>query len=133
MLVDAMGMRLVSQPEKYQVLVVENMFGDILSDVCAGLVGGLGVTPGANLGDDMYGLFEAVHGSAPDIAGLGISNPTALMLSGAMMLEHASFAREGHLMREAVIQTIRSGKSTRDIGGKLNTRQFTQAVIDRLS
>lgn len=132
MLVDAMGMRLVSQPEKYQVLVIENMFGDILSDVCAGLVGGLGVTPGANLGEDIA-LFEAVHGSAPDIAGRGIANPTALMLSAAMMLDHMGLVLESKRMKRAIIHTLKNNKCrTGDLGGKLNTIQFTSAIMENL-
>ena len=132
MLVDAMGMRLVMQPEKYQVLVIENMFGDILSDICAGLVGGLGVTPGANLGEDIA-LFEAVHGSAPDIAGRGIANPTALMLSAAMMLDHLGLVLESKRMKQAIINTLKNNKHrTGDLGGKLNTIQFTSAIMENL-
>ncbi len=129
MLVDAMSMRLVSDPSTWGVIVTENMFGDIISDMCAGLVGGLGVVPGANIGKEIV-LFEAVHGSAPDIAGRGIANPTALMLSGAMMLEHMGWPSEARRIRWAIGKAIKEGDCTRDLGGSLNTKQFTDKIID---
>lgn len=136
MLVDAMGMRLVMNPGAYQVLVGENMFFDILSDVCAGLIGGLGVACGANYGDHAA-LFEAVHGSAPDIAGQGIANPTALILSSALMLEHIGHGAEAKRVRDAVNALYARGayvtgdlawrypKGTRACG----TKAFAEALV----
>lgn len=131
MLVDAMSMRLTSDPRQWGVIVTENMFGDIISDLCAGLVGGLGVVPGANIGKEIA-LFEAVHGSAPNIAGMGIANPTALMLSGAMLLEHIGWRDEAQRIRDAITESLNAGDCTRDLGGSLTTEQFTDAVVSRL-
>ncbi|HEY0878437.1 MAG TPA: isocitrate/isopropylmalate family dehydrogenase [Zeimonas sp.] len=132
MIVDACAMKLVIDPWQFDVLVTTNLFGDILSDLVAGLVGGLGVTPGANIGTDAA-IFEAVHGSAPDIAGKGVANPTALMLSTAMMLEHCGLAEMGQRMREAIIATIAvDGVRTRDLGGSAGTAAFTNAVVARI-
>ncbi|MEK7615325.1 MAG: isocitrate/isopropylmalate family dehydrogenase [Patescibacteria group bacterium] len=131
MLVDAMCMSLVRNPSKWGVIVTENMFGDIISDLCAGLVGGLGVTPGANIGAQVA-LFEAVHGSAPDIAGMGIANPAGLLLSGGLLLDHLGLRGLGNRLRNAIAQALRAGEWTRDIGGELNTYQFTQAVLARV-
>jgi isocitrate dehydrogenase (NAD+) len=112
------------------VIVTMNLFGDILSDLCAGLVGGLGVAPGANIGDDGVAIFEAVHGTAPDIAGKGIANPTALMLSAVMLLEHVGQREAGARLRTAIYATLaRDEARTGDLGGKANTAQFTDAVI----
>ncbi|MCX6715045.1 MAG: isocitrate/isopropylmalate family dehydrogenase [Candidatus Uhrbacteria bacterium] len=129
--IDALSMMLEMHPERFDVLVTENLFGDILSDMTAGLVGGLGVAPGACIGD-AYAMFEAVHGSAPDIAGRGIANPTALILSAAMMLEYDGFLHEAKHLREALLQTIAEGDRTGDMGGTLNTEQFTDAILRRL-
>ncbi len=132
MIVDACAMKLVIDPWQFDVLVTTNLFGDILSDLVAGLVGGLGVTPGANIGTDAA-IFEAVHGSAPDIAGKGIANPTALMLSTAMMLEHCGLPESGRRMREAIVRTIAvDGVRTRDLGGTADTAAFTRAIVERL-
>lgn len=129
--IDALSMMLEMYPERFDVLVTENLFGDILSDMTAGLVGGLGVAPGACIGD-VYALFEAVHGSAPDIAGRGIANPTALILSSAMMLEYDGFLHEAKLVRETLMRTIAEGDRTGDMGGMLNTEQYTDAILRRL-
>jgi isocitrate dehydrogenase (NAD+) len=132
MIVDACAMKLVIDPWQFDVLVTTNLFGDILSDLVAGLVGGLGMTPGANIGADAA-IFEAVHGSAPDIAGKGVANPTALMLSTAMMLEHCRLPEMGQRLRNAIVQTIAvDGVRTRDLGGNADTATFTRAIIERV-
>ena len=127
-----MAMNLVLRPERYDVIVTTNLFGDILSDLISGLVGGLGLAPGANIG--LGGaIFEAVHGTAPDIAGKGVANPGALILAAAMMLEYLNDGERGQRIRRALEQTIREGKTvTRDLGGTASTDQFTDAVIARL-
>ncbi len=131
-IVDALSMRLVLEPTDFDVLVLPNLFGDIVSDICAGLVGGLGVAPGANLGDEAA-VFEAVHGSAPQIAGQNIANPTAIILSAAMMLEHLGFPAEAARVREAVAEVISAGKwVTPDLGGTATTSDFTKAVMQNL-
>jgi methanogen homoisocitrate dehydrogenase len=129
--VDAAAERMVRDPGFLDVMVTTNMFGDILSDLAAGLVGGLGFAPSANLGD-RHALFEPVHGSAPDIAGRGMANPTAAILSVAMMLEHMGRAREAAAVEGAVVRTLRSGVATRDAGGRHGTQGFARAVADRL-
>lgn len=137
MLVDAIAMRLVMAPGEYGVLVTENLMGDILSDECAGLVGGLGVAAGANIGDDIA-LFEAVHGSAPDIAGKGIANPTALLRSAGMMLGHMGLHEEQHRLEAAIRAIYLEGRYiTGDLAWRYgvdpsNTRTFTDALIDRI-
>jgi isocitrate dehydrogenase (NAD+) len=132
MIVDACAMNLVRAPEKFDVLVTMNLFGDILSDLCAGLVGGLGVAPGANLGKDMA-IFEAVHGTAPDIAGKGIANPTAFVLAAATMCEHVKQTDAGRRIRAAVKQSLANpDERTRDLGGKADTKTFTQAVCKHI-
>ncbi len=132
MIVDNTCMQLVMNPERFDVIVTTNLFGDILSDLCAGLVGGLGMAPGANIGEKAA-IFEAVHGSAPDIAGQGIANPTALMLAAAMMLDYLQIDRAGDQLRQAIRQTIEAGDcTTADLGGQGNTLEFTQAVLSRL-
>lgn len=137
-LVDAMGMLLILNPSAYQVIVIENMFGDILSDVCAGLIGGLGVAAGANYGDH-HALFEAVHGSAPDIAGKGIANPTAILLSAALMLEHIKRNDEAKRLRDAINAIYAEGKFvTGDLARRypgvtpVGTEAFTDAVIRQI-
>ena len=131
-IVDAMAMNLVLHPERYDVIVTTNLFGDILSDLISGLVGGLGLAPGANIG--LGGaIFEAVHGTAPDIAGKGIANPSALMLAACMMLDYLNDEPRALRIRKAIEDTIREGKTvTRDLGGTATTDQFTDAIIARL-
>ncbi len=136
MIIDAGLMRLVQDPTRFDILLCENLYGDIVSDLCAGLVGGLGVCPGANIGDQCA-VFEAVHGSAPDIAGKGIANPLALLMSGAMLLNHIADTRDDERcraaatkIRDAYDRALQDGQKTRDLGGTLGTNAFTQAVID---
>ena len=133
LIVDNTAMQLVLNPRQFDVLLLTNLYGDILSDQAAGLVGGLGMVPSANLGRDAA-LFEAVHGSAPDIAGKGIANPTAVLLSSVLMLEHLGEESAAHRVREAVFHVYREGKHlTRDIpGGQSSTAEFTGAVIAAL-
>lgn len=132
-LVDNMAMQLVMCPQQYDVVVTENLYGDILSDLMAGLIGGLGLVPGANLGDDVA-IFEAVHGSAPDIAGQGIANPTAILLAFADLLDHISLHADATRLRDA-LNTVLSdaGNFTRDLGGDLTTAAFTDRVIAALA
>jgi isocitrate dehydrogenase (NAD+) len=131
-IIDATAMQLVLDPSKFDVLVTENMFGDILSDEIAGLVGGLGFAPAANVGGEVA-IFEAVHGSAPDIAGHGVANPTALMLSACLMLEHLGERDAAQRMRGAVEGVWREGTArTRDAGGSASTAQLTDAVCAKL-
>jgi isocitrate dehydrogenase (NAD+) len=138
LIIDAGCMRLVQDPTQFQILLLENLYGDVVSDLCAGLVGGLGVVPGANLGDD-HAVFEAVHGSAPDIAGQGVANPLALLMSAVMMLNHLAErhgdAHCGHVadaIKRAYNHALADGAKTRDLGGDLGTDAFAQAVIERL-
>ncbi|ATC84696.1 isocitrate dehydrogenase [Pseudoalteromonas sp. Angola-30] len=132
MIVDATCMKLVMTPEEFDVVVTTNLFGDILSDLCAGLVGGLGMAPGANIGEDAA-IFEAVHGSAPDIAGKNLANPTSVILASIQMLEHLDMGDTAERIRSAVADVIKSGdRTTRDLGGSHGTTDFTQSVIDRL-
>jgi isocitrate dehydrogenase (NAD+) len=132
-IIDACAMKLVLNPWQFDVLVTTNLFGDILSDLVAGLVGGLGMTPGANIGADAA-IFEAVHGSAPDIAGKGIANPTALMLAAAMMLEHCKLPELAARLRTALHDTLNIDKArTGDLGGHSSTAQFTQALVKRIA
>jgi isocitrate dehydrogenase (NAD+) len=131
-IVDNCCMQLVMRPQQFDVLLLENLYGDIVSDLCAGLVGGLGVVPGANLGDECA-IFEAVHGSAPDIAGKGWANPTALMLSSALMLRHLGQEAAAARIEKAVHRVYEEGKHlTRDVGGSASTEEFTTAVIGAL-
>ncbi len=127
-IVDAAAMKLVRDPGSFDVLVSTNLFGDILSDLMAGLTGGLGVAPSANVGE-RYAIFEPVHGSAPDIAGQGVANPTATMLTAAMMLDHLGFTAEARRMDAAVDTVLADGPVTRDLGGDAGTEQFTDAVV----
>jgi isocitrate dehydrogenase (NAD+) len=132
-IVDAMAMHLVLRPEMFDVIVTTNLFGDILSDEISGLVGGLGLAPGANIGEHAA-IFEAVHGTAPDIAGQGVANPSALILAACMMLEHLGNGSCASRIRDALEATIREGKTvTRDLGGSAGTLEFADAVIARLS
>jgi isocitrate dehydrogenase (NAD+) len=131
-IIDACAMQLVMNPWQFDVIVTTNLFGDILSDLNAGLVGGLGMAPAGNIGADAA-IFEAVHGSAPDIAGKGIANPIALILSAAMMLDHVGMKDKGDRVRNAVDLTlVRDNIRTGDLGGKANTKQFTQAIVKNL-
>lgn len=133
MIVDNTAMQLVMNPRQFDVLLLTNLYGDILSDQAAGLVGGLGVVPSANLGEDAA-LFEAVHGTAPDIAGKGVANPTAVLLSAAMMLEHLGEIRPAARLQSAISRVYHEGRYlTRDIGGHASTRDFTAAVIGALA
>jgi isocitrate dehydrogenase (NAD+) len=132
-IIDACAMKLVLNPWQFDVLVTTNLFGDILSDLVAGLVGGLGMTPGANIGADVA-IFEAVHGSAPDIAGRGVANPTALLLAAAMMLDHCHLPHMAARLRTAIDQTLNVDKArTADLGGRTSTADYTRAVIGRIS
>jgi isocitrate dehydrogenase (NAD+) len=131
-IVDNCAMQLVLNPWQFDVIVTTNLFGDILSDEMAALVGGLGMTPGANIGE-AAAIFEAVHGSAPDIAGRGIANPSALLLAAAMMLEHVGRAELAQRLCTAITQTLREdGVRTRDLGGQASTSEFAQAIVRRL-
>jgi len=131
-IIDACAMQLVMNPYQFDVIVTTNLFGDILSDLNAGLVGGLGMAPAGNIGKDAA-IFEAVHGSAPDIAGKGIANPLALMLSAAMMLDHVGQQEKAKAVQKAVDDVLLKDKvRTGDLGGKATTKQFTQAVVARL-
>ncbi len=132
LIIDNAAMQLVMRPEQFDVIVTTNMFGDILSDLISGLAGGLGLAPGANIGPDAA-IFEAVHGSAPDIAGKGVANPSALILAGAMMLDHLGEADRSRRLRAAVETVIVADNvRTRDLGGSASTREFGDAVAQRL-
>jgi len=132
-IVDAACLHLVMRPEQFDVLLLPNLYGDIVSDLCAGLVGGLGIVPGANLGADAA-VFEAVHGSAPDIAGRNIANPTALLLSALMMLDHIGESAAARRIRAALDRTLTDGRvRTRDLGGTATTSAFADAVADAVT
>ena len=128
-IVDNACMQLVMRPEQFDIMLLENLYGDIVSDLCAGLIGGLGLVPGANIGE-LGAVFEAVHGSAPDIAGQGIANPTALLQSGILMLRHLGERDAAQKIESAMLQVFEEGKTrTRDIGGESNTTEFADAII----
>lgn len=132
MIIDNCAMQLVMNPDRFDVMVTTNLFGDVLSDLCAGLVGGLGLAPGANIGERM-GIFEAVHGSAPDIAGKGVANPTALLLAAAMMLDHLGITGPAERIRGAVREVIGAGRAlTRDLGGSASTEDYTAELLRHL-
>lgn len=132
-IVDNCCMQLVMRPHEFDILLLENLYGDIVSDLCAGLVGGLGLVPGANLGDNVA-IFEAVHGSAPDIAGKNLANPTAMMLSAVLMLRHIGQGQAADRIEKAIHAVYREGANlTRDVGGEASTEEFTNAVIGALS
>ncbi len=133
LIVDNMAMQMVLRPQQFDVIVTTNLFGDILSDLASGLVGGLGVTGAANIGDDAA-MFEAVHGSAPDIAGKGLANPTALLFSALLMLEHLGEERLSEKIRSAVYTVLQEHKKecTKDIGGEGNTESYTEAICKLL-
>jgi isocitrate dehydrogenase (NAD+) len=138
MIIDAGCMKLVQDPALFDVLLLENLYGDLISDLCAGLVGGLGVVPGANIGD-VDAVFEAVHGSAPDIAGKGVANPLALLMSGVMMLNHLAdtegredFRACAVKIKNAYDSALQEGDRTRDLGGRLGTMEFADELIKRM-
>jgi len=138
-IIDAGAMRIVQDPSRFDIILCENLYGDIVSDLCAGLVGGLGVTPGANIGDK-DAVFEAVHGSAPDIAGQDLANPMALLMSATMMLNHIAETRRdddagagAEKIKAAYNKALEDGCKTRDLGGDLGTQAFTEAIVERLN
>ena len=132
MIVDNTCMQLVMKPEQFDIIVTTNLFGDIISDLCAGLVGGLGLAPGANIGTDVA-IFEAVHGSAPDIAGKGVANPCALLLGAAQMLDHLGKPDQANRLRDAIVATLEAKDSlTPDLGGEGDTMSFAKAIASRL-
>ena len=131
-IIDACCMKLVINPWQFDCLVTTNLFGDIISDLVAGLVGGLGMAPGANIGQDAA-IFEAVHGSAPDIAGKGIANPVALMMAAAMMLDHLKMHDKAGRLRQAILDTFNADNvRTGDLGGSATTKMFTGALVSRI-
>ena len=131
-IIDAGCMRLVQDPTRFDILLNENFYGDVVSDLCAGLVGGLGVVPGSNIGEEAA-VFEAVHGSAPDIAGKGLANPLAVIMSGVMMLRHIHEDAIASKIEHAYGEVLNEGKTlTRDLGGSAGTNQFTDAIIAKL-
>jgi isocitrate dehydrogenase (NAD+) len=131
-IIDAGCMKLIQDPTKFDVLLMENLYGDLVSDLCAGLVGGLGVTPGANIGDEAA-VFEAVHGSAPDIAGKGVANPLAVVMSGVMMCNHIHEEKIAEKIKAAYNAVLAEGKTlTRDLGGSAGTNEFADALIAKM-
>jgi homoisocitrate dehydrogenase len=131
MLIDAMAMRLVRDPENFDVIVTTNLFGDILSDEASALIGGLGVAPSANVGEGIA-VFEPVHGSAPDIAGQGLANPIGAILSAGLLLDHSGQEAQAARVRQAVHETVKQGVLTKDLGGRATTKEVTQAVLRNL-
>jgi isocitrate dehydrogenase (NAD+) len=132
-IVDNACMQLVMRPEQFDIMLLENLYGDIVSDLCAGLVGGLGLVPGANIGEK-GAVFEAVHGSAPDIAGQGIANPTALLQSGILMLRYMGERDAAARIENALFAVFKEGKvRTRDIGGTAKTAEFADAIIQKMN
>ena len=126
-------MKLANDPTQFDVMVMPNLYGDIVSDLCAGLIGGLGLTASGNIGKDCE-IYEAVHGTAPDIAGKNLANPTALLLSGTMMLKSMGLEAYATKIEQATFKVFEEGKHlTGDVGGKAKTTEFTQAIIDKLS
>ncbi len=133
LIVDNTCMQLVTRPERFDVMVMENLYGDIISDLCSGLVGGLGVTPSGNYGAGGTALFEAVHGSAPDIAGKNLANPIAMILSAVLMLRHIHETEKADMIEKAVHAVLEEGKFlTRDLGGVATTTEITNAIIDKM-
>jgi isocitrate dehydrogenase (NAD+) len=131
-IIDNCCMQLVMRPEQFDVLVLENLYGDIVSDLCAGLIGGLGLAPGSNIGEQ-GAVFEAVHGSAPDIAGQGIANPTAILMSGIMMLRHLGEMEAAARIEKAMFAVFAEGKPlTRDLGGTAKTNEFARAIVEKI-
>lgn len=131
-IIDNACMQLVMRPEQFDVMVLENLYGDIVSDLCAGLIGGLGLAPGANIGEQ-GAVFEAVHGSAPDIAGQGIANPTAIMMSALLMLRHIGEMNAADSMENALMEVFKEGEvRTKDLGGTASTADFASAIIEKI-
>ena len=130
-IIDNMCMQLVTNPSQFDCIVTPNLYGDILSDLISGLVGGLGVAPAANIGNDIA-IFEAVHGSAPDIAGKGLANPMAIFLSGALCLDYIGENEKAKLLRKAIIEITSNGDFTVDIGGCLTTEEFADLAINKI-
>lgn len=130
-IVDAMSMKLVQSPQNYDIIVAPNLYGDILSDMSAGLIGGLGLAPGANIGEGIA-VFESVHGSAPDIAGKDIANPTSAILSGIMMLKHIGESKAAEKIEKALAGILKDDAVTVDLGGNLGTKEFTEEIIKRM-
>jgi isocitrate dehydrogenase (NAD+) len=131
-IVDNACMQLVMNPQQFDIMVLENLYGDIVSDLCAGLVGGLGLVPGANIGEQ-GAVFEAVHGSAPDIAGQGIANPTALLQSAILMLRHLNEREAADKVEKAMLAVFTEGNvRTRDLGGTAKTAEFAEAIIAKM-
>ncbi|MGH9949591.1 MAG: isocitrate dehydrogenase (NAD(+)) [Pyrinomonadaceae bacterium] len=132
-IIDNCCMQLVMRPEQFDVMVLENLYGDIVSDLCAGLIGGLGMAPGANIGEQ-GAVFEAVHGSAPDIAGQGVANPTAILMSGILMLRHLGETAAADRVESAMLAVFADGKYlTKDLGGTAKTSEFADAIVAKLS
>ncbi len=131
-IIDNCCMQLVMRPEQFDVLVLENLYGDIVSDLCAGLIGGLGLAPGSNIGEQ-GAVFEAVHGSAPDIAGQGVANPTAILMSGIMMLRHLGENDAADRAEKAMLAVFAEGKTlTRDLGGTAKTNEFARSIVEKM-
>ncbi|MGI8467924.1 MAG: isocitrate dehydrogenase (NAD(+)) [Pyrinomonadaceae bacterium] len=131
-IIDNCCMQLVMNPQQFDVMVMENLYGDIVSDLCAGLIGGLGLAPGANIGE-IGAVFEAVHGSAPDIAGQGLANPTAVLMSGILMLKYIGEREAAERIEKAMLEVFAEGKTiTKDLGGTAKTAEFAGAIIDKL-
>jgi isocitrate dehydrogenase (NAD+) len=131
-IIDNCCMQLVMRPEQFDLLVLENLYGDIVSDLCAGLIGGLGLAPGANIGEQ-GAVFEAVHGSAPDIAGQGVANPTAILLSATIMLRHIGEYDAAQRIEKAMLDVFAEGKVlTRDLGGTAKTNEFSRAIVEKI-
>jgi isocitrate dehydrogenase (NAD+) len=132
-IVDNACMQLVMRPEQFDIMLLENLYGDIVSDLCAGLIGGLGLVPGANIGE-LGAVFEAVHGSAPDIAGQGIANPTALLQSAVLMLRHLGEREAADRIENAMLKVYADGQvRTRDVGGTSRTNEFARAVVEAIT
>ena len=130
--IDTVCMKLANNPSEFDVMVMPNLYGDIVSDLCAGLIGGLGLTASGNIGKDCE-VYEAVHGTAPDIAGKNLANPTALLLSSTMMLKNMGLTSYGQNIENSMMKVMEEGKwLTGDVGGKATTTQYTQAIIDNL-
>src|SRR5919199_1414932 len=131
-IVDNACMQLVMRPEQFDIMLLENLYGDIVSDLCAGLIGGLGLVPGANIGE-LGAVFQAVHGSAPDIAGQGVANPTALLQSSILMLRHIGEREAADRVERAMLKVYREGKvRTRDVGGTARTNEFARAIVEAM-
>jgi isocitrate/isopropylmalate dehydrogenase len=131
MYVDTCALKMVTEPWRFDVVLTLNLYGDILSDLGAGLIGGLGFAPSANLGDN-YAIFEPVHGSAPDIAGRDAANPTAMLLSACMMLDYLGMHEKAEMLRNAIVELYRKGVRTKDVGGNVGTAEFTRMVVAQL-